>query len=472
MKNFIPHEYQRNAIDFVKENNKCALWLPMGAGKTSCTLSMIVHHLDMLTDDTNKKITLVVAPLLVVYLTWRNEVNKFKEFEHLKVDILHGKDKEQTYLNSNADILLINYEGLEWLRNYVLKTKTLRFNSIFFDESSKLKSWSSRRFKVSKQICSWIDRVVLLSATPSPKSLLDLWSQYALLDKGARLEKGITKFKDKYFNQRKYGFGFDLKDGAEEKILALVADITFRIDNSQLPPVPELTVNKIELEFDKKTYKEYKDFEKTMFYELSNVLDDGVEALSLASLTSKCRQFTQGYLYHTQDDSKDREIINIHKTKLDFLLELLESLNGEKVIIAYHFKEDYRVLTQALSKLYIVECLDSKTSKEELKEKELAWNNKNIDILLCNPASASYGLNLQQGGNNIIWYGMTYNWEHYTQLIGRLHRQGQENIVRNHIIMIKNTIDEAVFDNLMTKETGQNSFLNSLYKYQKQTISK
>lgn len=470
---FEPREYQQRAIEFIKQTPKCALWLPMGAGKTACSLSIIKHRLDNKVDGSKRKATLIVAPKTVMITTWQNEIAKWVDFNHLTCEVLHGKDKEKTYLETDPDIFIINYEGLDWLKSYVLSVRRLKFNTIIFDESSKLKSWRTSRFKTCKQLCFWVERIVLLSATPTPKNYLDLWSQYFLLDKGQRLEKAVTRFQLLYFNQEGYQFKQHIiKPCGKDRILQKIADITFRIDEKELPELPALRENVINIKFNKQIQQKYEAFEKDMFYQLGNEVE-GVEAITAASLVTKCRQFVQGFLYHVSDDMLNvKQTINIHNTKLEHLEGLLEAFNGEPVIIAYNFREDYHRLWNALKDKYNTAHMGFNSTSEEMKRYESQWNDKQLEVLLCNPQSVSHGLNLQKGGNQIIWYSLTYNWEHYTQLIGRLHRQGQENDVRNHILIAKGTIDEAVYQSLQKKEYSQKDFLKSLYEYQKAKVNK
>jgi|9_EtaG_2_1085328.scaffolds.fasta_scaffold00152_4 SNF2 family DNA or RNA helicase len=462
IKTFTPHSYQQGAIDFLENVKKSAMWLPMGAGKTSCTLS----HINYLKNKFKGSTVLIVAPLSVVELTWAQECAKWEQFKDTTIATLHGTNKEKVYLESRPDIFLINYEGLAWLEKCIIKHKLLKFNAIIFDESSKLKSWSTTRFKICKGLCKLVKRVVLLSATPSPNNYLDLWSQYYLLDKGERLGKTISAFKARFFYEVGYNFKeYKIRPECKELIPKLVADITYRIDEAELPSIPELSLNKINVKLTKKLKKKYESLEKDMFYELDSSKDEGIEAFNAASLTGKCRQFVQGFLYHDLVDDLPREVEKIHTLKLDVLKDFVEGMNGEPLLIAYTFRYEYEMLKSALGE--DVPHLGSGTPSAKMKEYEKLWNSKELPIMLCNPASVSHGLNLQKGGHNILWYSLTYSWEQYTQLIGRLHRQGQRNEVRNHILLMEDTIDVAVFNKLQAKEQGQRAFLDAIYQYQK-----
>jgi superfamily II DNA or RNA helicase len=460
---FNPHLYQERAIDLAKKIKKLALWLPMGAGKSAIGLSLIKYL-----RDSNEKPTLIVAPKTVVFGTWMQESLKWEQFKHLKIEILHGKNKDSIYLANNADIYLLNYEGLAWLESTIIKHKRINFNTVIFDESSKLKSWSTKRFKICRKLCNSVDRVVLLSATPSPNHYLDLWSQYFLLDKGGRLGKTVSMFRSSYFHEEGYEFKkYILRPGGEKLITEKVSDITFRIDEKELPYIPEMRVNTINVVLDRKTQDAYNKFEKTMFYELESLEEEGIEAFNAASLTQKCRQFAQGFLYHEIEDGKTRKVENVHTHKIDALKDIVEGMNGTPLLIAYNFKHELNMILEALGDVPVI---GSGSKANDIKKYEKLWNDKKLEVLLCNPASVSHGLNLQKGGHHILWFSLTWSWEQYTQLIGRLHRQGQVNNVRNHVLIAKDTIDEAIFMKLKAKEQNQRSFLDALFNYQQKKL--
>jgi superfamily II DNA or RNA helicase len=437
----------------------------MGAGKTAMALSLI-RHINATRNPKSKRRTLVVAPKTVVYGTWNQEAHKWENFKDLTLALLHGKDKEKNYLMCDPDIFLINYEGLAFLDSLIKKTRLLRFDTIIFDESSKLKSPSTGRFKICKRMCNSVDRVVLLSGTPSPNSIMDLWSQYFLLDRGHRLGSGITKYRSTFFDQEGFNFKkYTPKNGAPEKVTELVSDITFRVDESELPKVPELQTNVIKFDLPNELQRRYDAIEKEMFLTIDSATQDGVDALNSASMLNLSRQFVQGFVY--KDSGGDtKEAVNIHKLKLEVLQETVESLNGQPVMIAYSFKHELVLLKELFGN--DIPHIGSGSKPSDISQYEKAWNDKKIPILLCNPASVSHGLNLQHGGHNIIWFSLTYSWEQYTQLIGRLHRQGQVNEVRNHILCASNTVDEFILSKLRAKELGQKLFLDLLYQYRKQ----
>lgn len=467
MKPFKPHSYQREAIEFMKSRSRCALFIPVGGGKTACSLSYVCHQLQ---NNANKERNagLVVMPKSLLANTWQAQIKNWQQFNHLTCKVLHGSKKQEVYDNTNPDLYLINYEGLDWLVKHCLKSKKLKFNTIIFDESSKLKSWRSERFKICRKLCFWVDNVVMLTATPTPTHFLDLWAQMFLLDRGESLGRTLTSYKSQYFYEEGYRFKtYHLKPNAKEQILKKISKNVFRVDDSEIQNV-DLHNNIIPLKLTSKLQKQYKTLEEDMFYVLNTQTEDVLKINSKVSATGKCRQFIQGFLY--KEDIVGEQItkttILIHDLKINRLLDLIEEFNGESVLLAYSFRQDYYVLKEAL-KNYRVAHMGFDTSPKQLKENEHRWNNKEIQILLCNPASVSHGLNLQEGGHNVVWYGLTYNWEHYTQLVGRLHRQGQKNIVRNHILLMENTVDEAVYSSLQRKEHTQKDFLKCLYEYQK-----
>ena len=456
MRIFKPHGYQQRGLDFLNKTPKAALFIDMGLGKTGMSLSYIKGL-------KSSKAVLIVAPLVVAHGTWQQEIAKWDNFKHLSSTILHGKNKVKNY-KKDFDIYIINYDGLAWLHDEITKTKTLKFDTIICDESSKLKSHKSKRTKIAQKIANSVERVVLLSASPAPNGHLDLFSQYRLLDKGLRLGSTITGYRKKYFNEIGWQFKkYELKEKAKEQIVSKVSDITFRIDNTELPNVPHLEQNIVRFALSAPVRKQYDLLEKEMFLQLED-LDDGIEVFNAAALTSKCRQFTQGFLYYKNEETLEREVVKIHREKLEWLKEIVDAMQSEPIIIAYNFQYELEMIKNEFGENLFV--IGSGSKAEDIRRIERLWNERNIPILVCNCLSVSHGLNLQKGGHNIVWFSLTYSYEHYSQLIGRLHRQGQKNKVHNHILIAENTIDELVLAKLNAKKDGQQAFLDALYKYQ------
>ena len=451
---FIPFDYQESAIQFLKNNHKCALWSPMGAGKTSIALSFLSQF--------KKCKALIVCPYTVI-AQWQSEINKFEEFNHLSYTILHGLYYESLYENSNTNLYITNYESLPKLLNIIYKSKRIKFNCIIYDESSKLKSKSTKRFKAACKLSNSVKRTILLSATPSPNSYSDLWAQYFLLDKGKRLYPSFTKFEKTYFDTNSYcQYIKTIKPNAPQQIAKAVHDTTFRITDKQLPAVAELYTRIIPIHFSKVIKRKYEILEKSFFYELAE--DEYLTASNAAALFIKCRQYIQGFMYEEiiNNESIIKKVHVIHHEKLNALIDLIEGFNGEPVIIAYNFRHELQMLIKQFPQAV---RLGSGMCKSIFKDTVDKWNKREISIMLCNPSSVSYGLNLQNGGNNIIWYSLTPSYENYTQLIGRLHRQGQKLNVHNHILTVKNTLDEVMLEKIKHKKQSQNHFLSLINHY-------
>jgi superfamily II DNA or RNA helicase len=444
---FKPHDYQEDALIRLEKCQRLALWLPMGAGKTS----IMLHHIAAL-----QKRFLIVAPTSVMSSTWQNEALKFDTLKHLTFETLHGKDKEHLYLNSKASCFLINYEGLPWLYDTIKKHKKIRFRGMVFDESSALKSPSTVRFKKVRHLAAKVDYVYLLSATPAPNSALDLWSQYYLLDQGLRLGKSFRNYRDKYFNEQGYTFKkYTIKPGAWEEITSAVADVTFRIDDSQLTTKNNLNTVKVAFKLTQSVKEHYDELKDKLVLELRDTL---ITAVNSAVLTSKLRQFVSGFLY---DDGAAPH--KIHDLRYQRLVKLLGGeLSDKNTLIAYNFKYELAALQHFIPDLV---HLDSRhMDRNSIIE---AWNAGKIRYLACNPASVSHGLNLQAGGHTIVWLSLTFSLEKYQQLIGRLNRQGQLHSVTNYVLVASNTIDDYIFRALISKKNVQDVFLNFLYDLQK-----
>jgi SNF2 family DNA or RNA helicase len=459
--NFEPFAYQRKAVDHIKKTPRTAIFTPMSSGKTGITLLYIKELLEAKTLD---KSVLIVCPLTVIP-QWVSEINKFEDFKNFTYQILNGANLKKTYVENDPTIFLINYESLVKLFQTINKKEKLKFNTIVYDESSKLKSHKSKRFKAACKFSNSVAQVILLSATPNPNCCSDLWAQYFQLDNGQRLLTHYTKFITKYFEINPYcKFVKTLKPGASEHIAQQVADITYRITEKELPPKPELYTNILPIYFSKNIQKKYETLEKKFFYGLESLEENIITANSAATVLTKCRQFIQGFVYEETVIAEEitTKVHEIHGEKLKFLKDFIESFNEEPVIIAYNYKHERYMLKKAFP---AARQLGSGISAQEFQENVELWNAKKIPVLLCNPASVSHGLNLQAGGCHIVWFSLTYSYENYTQLVGRLHRTGQAHGVHNHLLIVKNTLDEVILSKLQHKDQSQKHFLDLLQRY-------
>jgi len=454
LQEFIPHSYQEYAIDRTIDTNKIGLFLDMGLGKTACTLTAI-QKLKYDYFDINK--VLVIAPLKVAESTWSTEVDKWKpifgsDFYKLKVSkVLGAKDKREKALKENADIYITNRENTKWIVEYF--KNDWPFDMLVIDELSSFKDNKTQRFKAVKKILPLTKRIVGLTGTPAPNSLIDLWPQVYILDRGERLGTTISGYRERYFNpgDKNYQTGaiynWELKDKAEEAIHKKIDDICVSMKKEDYLNLPERLDNYVLLELDSKSFKKYKELEKEKVLEFSE--EEVVSAKSAAVVSNKLLQLANGAIY---DD--DKNVQEIHKVKLDALDEIIDTANGKPVLVFYTYKHDLARIKDKFKKLKPREIKSDKDIRD--------WNEGKIRLLLCHPASTGHGLNLQAGGNIIVWFGLTWSLEYYQQANARLHRQGQkENVVINHLVC-KGTIDEQVIAALESKEDTQNKLLEAV----------
>lgn len=448
---FRPHSYQRHCINKILETKKLGLFLDMGLGKTVTTLTA-VKELKYNRFQVCK--VLVIAPKKVAEGTWTKEAAKWDHTRMLRVSpVLGSQAKRIRALNTPADLYVINRENVCWLVDYY--RNAWPFDMVVIDESSSFKSHSAKRFKALAGISSRISRMVELTGTPSPNGLADLWSQVYLLDGGERLGKRYSQFRERYFQPDKRGadgmvYSYEAKPGTEESILAKISDICISMKAEDYLELPDLTYHEIPVELDKKSWKAYQDLERKMILELPED-DELISVTSAAALSNKLLQLANGAVY-----DEDRQVHEVHDCKIEAFLELVESLQGKPVLVFYNYQHDRERILKALAK--------SGLGIRELKttQDEDDWNAGRIDILLTHPASSAYGLNLQQGGNHVIWFGLTWNYELYTQANKRLHRQGQVNKVIIHHLVSTGTRDEDVMAALRRKDDVQNWVMESL----------
>jgi SNF2 family DNA or RNA helicase len=437
------HDYQIRAIRACKDLKTLFLAIDLGLGKTRIAIEA--------TKDLPLP-TLVVAPLRVTYMTWPDELKKWAPEK--KFFILHGPDKKDL-VNYTADYYLINYDGLKWFFQEI-KSGNRKFNLVL-DESSFIKSPKAMRFKMLRANLKRFPTYRLcLSASPSPNGLQDIWSQYYMLDEGKRLNSYFGHFRSLYFNYSGPPlYKMSPRAGGEAAIKARVQDITFRLDGSDYNKMPPLTTNIIQVELAPPVMEQYKLLQKDFYLSLAE--EKAVTAVTAATLSMKLRQFIQGAIYN---DDGDGNYSVIHSAKVQALRELLEGSAGQSILCPIQFKFELEILRKAFGK-NIPAIAGGVNAKESLQIQQ-AWNRGEIPLLLCHPASLSHGLNLQHGGHIVCWFGLTWNLEHYQQLIGRLNRQGQQNGVIVHHIIAKGTIDQRVLKALNAKGATQSSFLDSM----------
>lgn len=445
---FTPHPYQRYCIDRVVKDQAIGLFLDMGLGKTVITLSAIME-LKYGRFAVNK--VLVIAPKKVAEATWQQEAAKWDFLRNLRFATVLGSAKNRIKeLYRPADIYVINRENVDWLVDYY--KNDWPFDMVVVDESSSFKSHRAKRFKALASIRPRIRRIVELTGTPSPNSLMDLWSQLYLLDGGARLGKYYTHFRDRFFDPgkrtREVIYSYDPKDGAQQSIMGRISDICISLKASDYLQLPDCIIDDIPVELDAKAKKAYNQLERDMVLALP---DGDIDVASAAGLSNKLQQLANGAVY---DD--EHGVHEVHNCKLEAFLELLEKLNGQHALVFYNFKHDLSRIQDAL-----------KTSKLRVRvfqgaEEEKDWNSGKIDVLLAHPASTAYGLNLQNGGHHIIWFGLNWSLELYQQANKRLHRQGQQEPVIIHQLVCRGTRDDDLVDALDWKDKAQDYVLESL----------
>lgn len=416
-------------------------------GKTVSTLTAIDNLIFL--GEVNK--VLVIAPLRVAEDTWSTEVGKWDHLKHLKISkILGTKKQRKEALNKDADIYVTNRENVDWLVSECFDSWI--WDMVIIDELSSFKSSKAKRFRALKKVRPYFKRIVGLTGTPAPNSLIDLWPQIYLLDGGQRLGKTITGFKDRYFNPgRRNGYvvyNWELKQGAEEAIQNKISDICISMKADDYLDIPERIDNRVEISLSKKALEIYKKLEKELVIEIA---EEDITAANSAVLTNKLLQMANGAIY-----SESKEVVNIHDEKLGKLEEIIDTSNGKSVLVFYNFKHDYNRISEMLTKKKIT--YQTLNDSEDIKK----WNEGEIQVALLHPASAGHGLNLQYGGNIIVWFGLTWSLELYQQANARLHRQGQKEIVIIHHLISKGTVDEDVMNALANKEVNQNMLLEAV----------
>ena len=451
---FTPRPYQEEAIDFLLKNGSAGLFADMGLGKTAMTLSAIQ---DLLLNSFKAHRVLVVAPLRVALISWPDELKKWGFDQRLTSVVIHGgKKKQLLHFDAHAaDVTFINYDGLKWLSENAVGMP--HYDMLVLDESTFVKNQKTKRFKILRSLRKHVDRCIILTGTPMPNSMMDLWSQVYMLDQGERLGTSFYKFRNKYFMKiDHFGYKWALKRGAKEEIIDLISDICMVLKAVDHLDMPELKRNAIETRLSKVRMSEYEELEKDFFLMLEN--GEAVEAFSSAALSMKLRQYVAGFVYDDEGNP-----IRVHKERLYLLSELLESLNGKPLLCAVQFKEEIPMIREHLKSNVPAIYSDTKTNEglQHIRD----WNEGKLPLLLAHPASIGHGLNLQSGGCNLLWYSLTWSLEHFDQTNARLWRSGQEDDVTMHYIVVKDTIDEAISDAIKGKDKSQQELIKRLKEW-------
>ena len=436
------HDYQKRAVDFIIKKQRCGLFLEMGLGKTASTLTAIAD----LTGGAIVNKVLVIAPLRVANSVWAQEALKWRHLKHLRVSVCTGSAKQRlAALQTEADVYVINRENVDWLVDFY-KTKW-PFDMVVVDESSSFKNPSSKRFRALRKILPYTNYMVLLTGTPSPNGLIDIWAQMYLIDFGQALGRTMTGYKQRFFDSDYMGYKWSLREGSAQKIHDLMSPHVIHMSANDYLDLPD-RIDLIErVEMSATALSAYKVFEKSLLAELPD--GEVVEAMTAAVLANKLLQYANGGMYIDENHNWSE----IHAEKLDRLAEIIEDNPNENLLVAYNYQFD---LERLMKRFPHARILDKKQETID------AWNKGEIKLLLAHPASAGHGLNIQLGGNIIIWFGLNWSLELYQQFNARLHRQGQLKTVRVVHIVSRNTIDERVLTILNAKDKVQNALLNAL----------
>lgn len=444
-----PHRYQETAEQFIIDHPKCGLFLDMGLGKTVTTLTALDELLNDTFDITSGKI-LVIAPLRVAEHTWSTECRKWDHLKRLKISRVIGSEKQRLRaLKEKADIYVINRENLVWLVDAL--GKSWQFDTVIVDELSSFKNSKSKRFRALKKVTPLFDRFIGLTGTPAPRSLLDLWPQLYLMDRGQRLGKTYTSYKDRYFTPGWHNgyvvYEWNLRPGAEEQIQEAIKDICMSLKAEDWLKLPERVNVMHELELGEGLMRQYRKFEREKLIELES--EEALIASNAGVLAGKLTQFTSGAIY-----KEDKTYLSVHDVKLAALEDLVEASNGQPILIFYNFQHDKARIKDRL-KAYDVREIKSEADVED-------WNDGKIEILLAHPAAMGHGLNMQEGGHIIIWFSLTWDLELYQQANARLHRQGQKKSVLIHHLIAKGTIDEDIIKKLTDKAAQQDDLIEAV----------
>lgn len=446
------HKYQTAAVDHVLNNTHCGLFLEMGLGKTVSTLTAIKKLMFEELDISN---VLVIAPKRVAESVWDVECEKWEHLLGLKVvKIVGSAKKRREALAQTADVYTLGRDNVAWLCGQY-GGSMLPFDMLVIDELSSFKNPKSMRFKALRGVQPSFKRVVGLTGTPAPNGLIDLWSQIYLLDRGERLEKFITKYRDKYFKPGKRNgaivYKYNLAEDGEARIHEQISDICMSMKAKDYLDLPGRIDNIIKIEFDEALKKQYEDFERDQVLELleSESETGEISAVNAAALSNKLLQFANGAVY---DEFKTWHAI--HDLKIQAAKEIVEDANGKPVLIAYTYKHDLERLLEALKKY--------KPRKLKTEQDIEDWNKGKIQVMVMHPASGGHGLNLQSGGNIILWFGQTWSLELEQQFNARLDRQGQKEVVIINKLVASGTLDEDVIRAQDSKSKKQNGLMEAV----------
>ena len=443
---YTPHQYQEFTTGYIETHPQAAIILGMGMGKTIITLTAINN---LIYDHFTVHKALIIAPLRVARDTWPQEIEKWEHLQRLRYSVVVGdKHTREAALAADADVYITNRENIQWLVDHIGPAEW-SFDMVIIDELSSFKNHQTKRFKALRKCRPRIHRIIGLTGTPAPNSLLDLWAQFALIDGGQRLGRFITHYRKKYFLPDKTNghqvFSYKLQPGAEQQIYDAIGDITVSMRTTDYLDLPPVTYTNHPVVMSKTEKKLYSKFKKDMVITLG---DEVIDAGSAAALSGKLQQLASGAIYVGDDG----DVTEVHCRKLDALEDIVESANGQTVLVAYWFKHE---ASRILRRFPQARALNSSTDFTD-------WNKGKVPIGLLHPASAGHGLNLQAGGHILVWFTTPWSLELYEQTNARLHRQGQTEPVSIIHLVTAGTIDTQVSQALGSKATTQDALVNAV----------
>lgn len=442
---FKPHDYQRYTIQFIIDHSESAIFLGMGMGKTISTLTAIN---DLIRNRFETQKVLVIAPIRVARDTWPEEIKKWDHLDGLTVSPITGTAKQrEAAANRRADIYTIGRENIPWLVKH--HGGRWPYDMVIIDELSSFKNPQAKRFKALKKVRPKIHRIVGLTGTPAPNSLLDIWAPFRLIDNGERLGRYITHYRDQYFTPgRRNGavvYNWNLRPGADQAIYDNIADITVSMRTTDYLQLPDATHQHITVQLPSKARKHIDTLKRDLVLDLD---DDTIDAANAATLSLKLQQLAGGAIYNETGD----DYITVHNEKIQALTELVDQAQGNPMLVCYWFKHERDRILDAIPGARVLD------TQQDFHD----WNNGDIPVALIHPASAGHGLNLQAGGHIMVWYTTPWSLELYEQANARLHRQGQTEPVSIIHIDTANSIDQTVHQALTRKDTTQQALITAV----------
>ena len=481
------HDYQKECVLHMMYNPDAMLWLQVGLGKTIITLTAIT---DLINSGKMTKV-LIFGPVKVINSVWHTEIKKWEHTKHLRCSLMTGTPvQRKRALFRDADIYLCSYENINWLTSvlnhyFVKENEPLPFNAVVYDEVTKMKNSTSMRVKGGKSDVidengeyhvktkiGWRKFIDLfqyrygLTGTPAPNGYMDLHGQYLAVDGGKRLGTHKTHYQQAYFTKSYDGFSHEVKDLGKQWIERKISDITKKMDAADYLDMPKVTEVNVYVDLPDKVKEQYKELERNLFVELDGMKE--VEVFHAASLSNKCHQFCNGTPYV---DTETKESYKLHDRKLKALAEILDNANGQPVLCSYAFKSDAKRIMEHFKKYKPVNLTEEKGKHTQRVLNQ--FKQGKIKLLIGHPMSMGHGIDgLQSVCSIVVWFGLTWNLEHYEQMNGRINRQGQPKPVTVIRIMARNTVEDGVMaPRLQMKDDSQTGLKRAMQAYKNNTVS-